>query len=53
MNTPEERARRFQEIPEIHADPNMDPSYISDDEEEDLDDKKQQGISDFLNSIPV
>ncbi|XXG40194.1 hypothetical protein AAC387_Pa01g0973 [Persea americana] len=42
LNTPEERARRFQEIPEIHADPNMDPSYISDDEEEDLDDKKQQ-----------
>lgn len=46
MNTPEERARRLQEIPEIHADPNMDPNYISDDEEDDLVDKKY-GISIF------
>lgn len=40
LNTPEERLRRLQELPEVHADPNMDPSYISD-EEEDVDDTKQ------------
>ncbi|XP_028765673.1 zinc finger CCCH domain-containing protein 19 [Neltuma alba] len=34
LKTPEERQRRLEEIPEIHADPNMDPSYESEEEEE-------------------
>ncbi|KAA0033767.1 zinc finger CCCH domain-containing protein 19 [Cucumis melo var. makuwa] len=29
LKTPEERQRRIEEIPEIHADPNMDPIHIS------------------------
>ena len=39
LKTPEERQRRLEEIPEIHVDPNMDPSYESEDEGED--DKRQ------------
>lgn len=40
LNTPEERQRRQLEIPEVHADPCMDPSYESDDAGE-SDHKKQ------------
>lgn len=40
LNTPEERARRLQEMPEIHADPNMDPSHESDENDEDPEEKK-------------
>ncbi|XVF01013.1 hypothetical protein REPUB_Repub04eG0051200 [Reevesia pubescens] len=40
LKTPEERQRRLEEIPEIHVDPNMDPSYESEDDEGE-DDKKQ------------
>ncbi|XP_039038156.1 zinc finger CCCH domain-containing protein 19-like isoform X1 [Hibiscus syriacus] len=39
LKTPEELQRRLEEFPEIHADPNMDPSYESEEEE---DDKKQE-----------
>lgn len=38
---PEERQRRLEEIPEIHVDPNMDPSYESEEDEGDTDDKRQ------------
>ncbi|XP_022953119.1 zinc finger CCCH domain-containing protein 19-like [Cucurbita moschata] len=41
LKTPEERQRRREEIPEIHADPNMDPSHESEDEDE-ADDKRQE-----------
>ncbi|XP_013655840.2 zinc finger CCCH domain-containing protein 19-like [Brassica napus] len=34
LKSPEERQRRLEEIPEIHADPKMDPDYESEDEEE-------------------
>ncbi|CAO2178298.1 unnamed protein product [Urochloa humidicola] len=34
LNTPEERARRLNEEPEIHADPAMDPDYESPEEQE-------------------
>ncbi|XP_051189015.1 uncharacterized protein [Lolium perenne] len=34
LNTPEERARRLKEEPEIHADPAMDPDYESPEEPE-------------------
>ncbi|XP_078446408.1 zinc finger CCCH domain-containing protein 19-like [Wolffia australiana] len=33
LNSPEERARRLNEIPAVHADPKMDPNYESDEEE--------------------
>lgn len=32
LNTPEERERRINELPEVHADPNMDPNYESTEE---------------------
>ncbi|GMH23595.1 hypothetical protein Nepgr_025438 [Nepenthes gracilis] len=41
LKTPEERRRRLDEIPEVHADPNMDPNYDSEDESE-TDDRKQE-----------
>ncbi|XP_009395393.2 zinc finger CCCH domain-containing protein 19 [Musa acuminata AAA Group] len=34
LNTPEERNRRLNEVPEIHTDPHMDPDYESAEEEE-------------------
>ncbi|PIA55968.1 hypothetical protein AQUCO_00700347v1 [Aquilegia coerulea] len=40
LNSPEERRRRIQEIPEIHADPSMDPSEKSGDDTN-LYDKRQ------------
>ncbi|KAK7824128.1 zinc finger ccch domain-containing protein 19 [Quercus suber] len=42
LKTPEERQRRLEEIPEIHADPNMDPSYESEEDGGETDDKKQE-----------
>ncbi|KAM7265637.1 hypothetical protein ACFE04_003320 [Oxalis oulophora] len=42
LKLPEERQRRLEEIPEIHADPKMDPSYESDEDEGETDDKKQE-----------
>jgi hypothetical protein len=41
LKTPEERQRRLEEIPEIHADPHMDPSYESEEDEGETDDKRQ------------
>ncbi|KAJ4964357.1 hypothetical protein NE237_024296 [Protea cynaroides] len=41
LNTPEERSRRVQEILEVHADPNMDPSHESDDNEGEPDDNRR------------
>ncbi|CAO2814999.1 unnamed protein product [Amaranthus hypochondriacus] len=40
LNKPEERQRRLNEFPEVHADPKMDPSCESDDENE-MHDKRQ------------
>jgi hypothetical protein len=34
LSTPEERARRLNEEPKIHADPTMDPEYESLEEQE-------------------
>ncbi|XP_012084452.2 zinc finger CCCH domain-containing protein 19 isoform X1 [Jatropha curcas] len=42
LKSPEERQRRLEEIPEIHADPNMDPSYESEEDEGETDDKRQE-----------
>lgn len=41
LKTPEERQRRLEDIPEIHSDPNMDPSYESDEDDGETDDKRQ------------
>lgn len=38
---PEELQRRLEEIPEIHVDPKMDPSYVSEEDEAETDDKRQ------------
>ncbi|KAK3009654.1 hypothetical protein RJ639_014740 [Escallonia herrerae] len=43
LKTPEERQRRLREIPEVHADPNMDPSYESEEDSGKLNAKKQGG----------
>lgn len=42
LNTPEEQKRRLNEIPEIHADPNMNPDYESAEEEKEPDSKRQE-----------
>lgn len=41
LKTAEERQRRLEEIPEVHTDPNMDPSYESENDESETDDKRQ------------
>ncbi|KAJ8763528.1 hypothetical protein K2173_002411 [Erythroxylum novogranatense] len=41
LKSPQERHRRLEEIPEIHADPKMDPSYESEEDGEN-DDKGQE-----------
>ncbi|KAG7946360.1 hypothetical protein I3843_14G037000 [Carya illinoinensis] len=42
LKTPEERQRRLDEFPEIHADSNMDPSYESEEDEGERYDKRQE-----------
>ncbi|CAN0890424.1 Zinc finger CCCH domain-containing protein 19 [Linum grandiflorum] len=41
LKSPEERQRRLEEIPEIHVDPKMDPSYESEEEEDETDNKSR------------
>ncbi|KAF3784804.1 Zinc finger CCCH domain-containing protein 19 [Nymphaea thermarum] len=43
LNDPAERARRLQEVAEVHADPNMDPNYESEETEED--DRKRENYA--------
>lgn len=50
LKTPEERQRRLEEIPEIHVDPKMDPSYESEEDEEA--DPKRSGICE-LNKLLI
>ncbi|OIT27431.1 zinc finger ccch domain-containing protein 19 [Nicotiana attenuata] len=40
LKTPDERQRRLEEVPEIHADPKMDPSYESEDEDSESNDRR-------------
>ncbi|KAK1352274.1 RDR2-independent DNA methylation protein [Heracleum sosnowskyi] len=42
LRTPEERRRRLEDIPEIHADPKMDPDYESEDNDSEIDSNKQE-----------
>ncbi|XP_068639261.1 zinc finger CCCH domain-containing protein 19-like isoform X2 [Aristolochia californica] len=44
LKSAEERARRLQELSEVHADPNMDPSHESDEEEVDAEDKRRDNF---------
>ncbi|XP_073292663.1 zinc finger CCCH domain-containing protein 19-like [Primulina huaijiensis] len=47
LKTPEERRRKLKEIPEIHADPKMDPSYESDENDHEAEDSRRDN---FLRS---
>ncbi|XP_017257744.1 zinc finger CCCH domain-containing protein 19 [Daucus carota subsp. sativus] len=42
LRTPEERRRRLEDIPEIHADPKMDPEFVSEDNDSEIDSSKQE-----------
>ncbi|KAK4795312.1 hypothetical protein SAY86_013306 [Trapa natans] len=42
LKTPEERQRRLDDIPEIHVDPKMDPSYESEEDEAEADDRQRE-----------
>ncbi|GFY94424.1 GW repeat- and PHD finger-containing protein NERD [Actinidia rufa] len=42
LKTPEERERRLEEIPKIHADPNMHPDYESEEHDSEMEDGKQE-----------
>ncbi|GFP85933.1 zinc finger CCCH domain-containing protein 19 [Phtheirospermum japonicum] len=44
LKTPEERRRRLDEIPEIHADPKMDPSYESDDNDSENEESRRDAF---------
>ncbi|KAF8093395.1 hypothetical protein N665_0383s0027 [Sinapis alba] len=44
LKSPEERQRRLEEIPEIHADPKMDPDCESEDEDEKEEKEKEKNL---------
>ncbi|XP_051146402.1 zinc finger CCCH domain-containing protein 19-like [Andrographis paniculata] len=44
LKTPKERQRRLEEIPEIHSDPKMDPTYESDDADSETEDSRQDAV---------
>lgn len=48
LNTPDERERRLNKIPQIHSDPKMNPDYESDDTEEYF--NKEHGL--FISLSP-
>ncbi|XP_020217008.1 zinc finger CCCH domain-containing protein 44 isoform X2 [Cajanus cajan] len=41
LNSPEERERRLQEIPDVHSDPNLDSMFESDEDDGESDERKQ------------
>ncbi|KAL2552743.1 zinc finger CCCH domain-containing protein 44-like [Forsythia ovata] len=43
LKSPEERQRRLREVPEIHADPKMDPNYETEEDAEGGNNSKQDG----------
>ncbi|XP_010909493.1 uncharacterized protein [Elaeis guineensis] len=45
LNMPEDRNRRLNEVPEIHADPHMSPDYETAEEEEEPDSKRHDHYS--------
>lgn len=44
LKTPEERRRRLEDIPEIHADPKMNPSYESEDNDNSDNEDARRGL---------
>ncbi|XP_059654073.1 zinc finger CCCH domain-containing protein 19-like isoform X2 [Cornus florida] len=44
LKTPEERRRRLEETPEIHADPNMDPGHESEEDNSEMEDNKRESF---------
>ncbi|CAN8271362.1 unnamed protein product [Cochlearia groenlandica] len=44
LKSPEEQQRRLEEIPEIHADPKMDPNCESEDEEGEAEKEKEKNL---------
>ncbi|CAN4119739.1 unnamed protein product [Withania somnifera] len=44
LKTPDERHRRLEEVPVIHADPKMDPSYESEDEDSESNDRRDANM---------
>ncbi|KAK1369486.1 RDR2-independent DNA methylation protein [Heracleum sosnowskyi] len=42
LRRPEERKRRLEDIPEIHADPKMEPNFKSEDNDSEIDSYKQE-----------
>lgn len=44
LNSPEERQRRLHEIPDVHADPNLDSLFESDEDAAESDDSKKGSI---------
>ncbi|KAL2537702.1 zinc finger CCCH domain-containing protein 19-like [Forsythia ovata] len=51
LKTPDERRRRLEEIPEIHADPKMDPSYESDDDGSETDESPRDAYTGSRGSV--
>lgn len=51
LKTPEEHQRRLLAIPEVHADPKMDPNYETEEDARESDDKKQGNIILFLAAL--
>ncbi|XP_075095752.1 zinc finger CCCH domain-containing protein 19-like isoform X2 [Nicotiana tabacum] len=47
LKTPDERHRRLDEVPEIHADPKMDPSYESEDDDGEKESRRGSRDSSF------
>lgn len=52
LKTPEERQRRLTEIPEVHADPKMNPNCESEDDMP-VDNEKKQGWLQWLLIIII
>lgn len=52
LKTPEERHRRLLEIPEVHADPKMNPDYESEGNDGEHNDKRK-GMYHFVFSISL
>lgn len=50
LKTPEEHQRRLLAIPEVHADPKMDPNYETEEDARESDDKKQGNIILFFSN---
>ncbi|XP_038721812.1 zinc finger CCCH domain-containing protein 44-like isoform X2 [Tripterygium wilfordii] len=51
LNSLEERQRRLHEIPEVHADPSMNPSYESEEDDGKPDKKKQDDLVRLRKSV--